>query len=72
MTTLQIYLLFSVAVVMFLVGSRVWLWRKLGIGQRGAAYGTKYQTDAIDILERQTKALERIADALATRPSQHQ
>jgi len=61
MTAVHIYLLIAAAFLVFLVVSRVWLWRKMGVGQRGAVYGTKYQSDAIEMMERQTKALERIA-----------
>jgi len=65
-------LIVSVVFVAFLIGSRIWLWRKLGVGQRGATYGTKYQTDAIEMMDRQTKALERIAGLLEAKQSPKQ
>jgi hypothetical protein len=71
-TTLQIYLFVSVVFVAFLIGSRIWLWYKLGIGQRGATYGTRYQAEVIEIMERQTKAVERIAALLEARRASDQ
>lgn len=58
------YLLISIIFVAIFFGTRWWYWRKMRIGQHGEIFGSKYQVDMLEVMQRQTKALERIADTL--------